>query len=129
MQLSKEEECQMKNLSPIFKQVFRMLKHCMDDLLSGACSEEELSEAIAKVSPQENGYICPYDYLTVDECLKMLNMDRAQFYQKVVHKGGLKREFFNNHSLGYKKSDIERFIRNNKCKEEKRKRRKSGLKY
>lgn len=120
MKFSKEEDEKIKRSSPIFKEAFRLLKHCMTDLLTGECSEAELTETMAKISPKENGFVCPFDYWTVDKCLRVLNMDRKQFYEKVVNKGGIKRAEINNHSLGYKRTDIERYIRENKCKENRR---------
>ena len=124
MELKADEKKKVKMLSPIFRQAFRLLKYCMTELLSGNCNEDEVTDTIAKIAPKEHGYVCPADYWTVDKCLKVLNMDRKQFYEKVVSPNRLKRTVFNNHSLGYKRTDIERFIRTHRDEENERRHRK-----
>lgn len=120
MELNADEKKKVKMLSPIFRQAFRLLKYCMTELLAGNCDEDEVTDTMTKLTPKEHGYVCPADYWTVDKCLKVLNMDRKQFYDKVVTPNRLRRSVFNNHSLGYKRSDIERFIRRNRDDENER---------
>lgn len=115
--LSKEEKEKLNKRGPLMKQAYRMLKQCMLDIISGECNEDEVAEMMARVHPKENGYICPDDYWNVDECCRYLNMDRAQFYQKVVRKDRLEPCTFKNRNLGYKRSDIERYLHKHRDKE------------
>ena len=120
MELSDDEKKKVKGLSPMLKLALNLLTNCINKIIDGECNEDELCESMARLEPKTNGYILPEDYMTVDECLRMLNMDRAQFYEKVVNKNNLNITYFKNKSLGYKRSDIERFLQKNRDKESRR---------
>jgi len=120
MELSDIEKNKVKGLSPMLKLALKLLTDCINKIINGECNESEICESIALLEPKENGYVLPEDYMTVDECLRLLNMDRAQFYEKVVNKDNLKITYFKNKSLGYKRSDIERYLQKNRDKESRR---------
>lgn len=120
MELSDKEKSKVKTLSPMLKLALKLLTDCMKKIIDGECNETELCESMARLEPKENGYVLPEDYMTVDECMRLLNMDRSQFYEKVVNKNNLRITYFKNKSLGYKRSDIERFLYENRDKESKR---------
>lgn len=120
MKFSKEEENKIALFSPLFKQCARLLRHCWNDLLYGECTEEEVGDILTKLEPKEHGYICPEDYMTVDECLRYLNMPRKQFYDRIVHRRKLQPHYFKNKSMGYRRDEVERYLQENRCYEWKR---------
>lgn len=96
-------------LSPIRKLVF-----------SADCNEDELAGALNTIDKMNSEYVNPKDYVTYDGAMKILCMgnNRAGF-KKLMDKYGIKNQNFNNHKIGFKRSDI--LAVKDKLKEERQK--------
>lgn len=96
-------------LSPIRKLVF-----------SADCNEDELAGALNTIDKMNSEYVNPKDYVTYDGAMKILCMgnNRAGF-KKLMDKYGIKNQSFNNHKIGFKRSDI--LAVKDKLKEERQK--------
>lgn len=95
-------------LSPIF------------DIFSADCNEDELAGALNTIDKMNSEYVNPKDYVTYDGAMKILCMgnNRAGF-KKLMDKYGIKNQSFNNHKIGFKRSDI--LAVKDKLKEERQK--------
>lgn len=77
------------------------------------CSKEEIVETITKLNPENNNYINPYDYCTVQKAMDILGLgyNRTKFYE-IANRYNLKihRNPVNNHPFGYKIKEIEKVL-------------------
>ena len=77
------------------------------------CSKEEIEEAITKLNPENNNYINPYDYCTVEQAMALLELgrNRVRFYE-IAKEYNLKvyRNPVNNHPFGYKIKEIKEIL-------------------
>ena len=99
-------------LSTIFGRIF--------DIFSAGCNEDELAGALNTIDKMNSEYVNPKDYVTYDGAMKILCMgnNRAGF-KKLMDKYGIKNQSFNNHKIGFKRSDI--LAVKDKLKEERQK--------
>lgn len=88
-------------LSPIRKLVFSTIFGRIFDIFSADCNEDELAGALNTIDKMNS------DYVTYDGAMKILCMgnNRAGF-KKLMDKYGIKNQSFNNHKIGFKRSDI-----------------------
>lgn len=94
-------------LSPIRKLVFSTIFGRIFDIFSADCNEDELAGALNTIDKKNSEYVNPKDYVTYDGAMKILCMgnNRAGF-KKLMDKYGIKNQSFNNHKIGFKRSDI-----------------------
>lgn len=101
-------------LSPIRKLVFSTIFGRIFDIFSADCNEDELAGALNTIDKMNSEYVNPKDYVKI---LCMGN-NRAGF-KKLMDKYGIKNQSFNNHKIGFKRSDI--LAVKDKLKEERQK--------
>ena len=79
-----------------------------------------LAGALNTIDKMNSEYVNPKDYVTYDGAMKILCMgnNRAGF-KKLMDKYGIKNQNFNNHKIGFKRSDI--LAVKDKLKEERQK--------
>lgn len=62
--------------SPTMQYAIKLLKIMIDDIKSGECSEEQLIDTMAKINPENKGYIHPDDLLDYDKAGDLLHIGK-----------------------------------------------------
>lgn len=107
-------------LSPIRKLVFSTIFGRIFDIFSADCNEDELAGALNTIDKMNSEYVNPKDYVTYDGAMKILCMgNNLAGFKKLMDKYGIKNQSFNNHKIGFKRSDI--LAVKDKLKEERQK--------
>jgi hypothetical protein len=102
-------------LSPIRKLVFSTIFGRIFDIFSADCNEDELAGALNTIDKMNSK-----DYVTYDGAMKILCMgNNRSGFKKLMDKYGIKNQSFNNHKIGFKRSDI--LAVKDKLKEERQK--------
>lgn len=97
----------LKDLSPMNIVAFKTLKNAMNQLLTGQCSEDEIAYTMSKLSPENNGYYNPEDYVSVDEGMRILGFGSNRVgFTAFMKKNNIKCEYFNGRSIGYNRNKI-----------------------
>lgn len=96
-----------KVTSPILKEAASLLVDAAYKITAGECREDEITEIVARVHPQRNGYINKEKLRNVDKCCEILGLgyNRNKFYE-IIKPYHIKQEKINNHSCGYNIDDI-----------------------
>lgn len=93
--------------SLIMQYAIKLLKEVIKDIQSGECSEEEVTELLAKINPENKGYFKEDDFVNYDEAGNMLhlgwNRNRLNHLCK-VHK--IENFKINNQKVGFKRKEI-----------------------
>jgi hypothetical protein len=95
-------------MSFIKSYVTRLLEGIIQDIKEGDCSEEELTNALAKFNPETKGYIKEEDYINADKAMKILGLgyNRNKFFALMKQHGIVNRKV-NNMNIGFSKKEIE----------------------
>ena len=64
--------------SLIMQYAIKLLKEVIKDIQSGECSEEEVTELLAKINPENKGYISPDDLLDYDKAGDLLHIGKIR---------------------------------------------------
>lgn len=92
---------------PIIKAAYKVLRSAMKQLINGECKEEEVSVILARLSPENNGYYNPDDYVSFNEAMEILGFGNNRMdCQKMLKKAGIQLEMFKNHKIGYNKHKL-----------------------
>lgn len=62
--------------SLIMQYAIKLLKEVIKDIQSGECSEEEVTELLAKINPENKGYFHPDDLLDYDKAGDLLHIGK-----------------------------------------------------
>ena len=93
--------------SLIMQYAIKLLKEVIKDIQSGECSEEEVTELLAKINPENKGYFKEDDFVNYDEAGNMLhlggNRNRLNHLCKVHKIVNFK---INNQKVGFKRKEI-----------------------
>ena len=95
------------NKSPIMNYAITLLKQVIEDIKSGKCSEQELTDTLSKFHPESNGYIKEDDFINYDEAGMLLGVrwDRRKL-NNLCKEHNIINEKFNNQHIGFRKKDI-----------------------
>lgn len=119
----------MGNVTAIKKATLNLLDKLKEQIMTD-CTDEEITEALAKFHPERHGYVKESDFLNYDEAMDILHLGRNRVKLKqLCDSYGIKNIRFNNMYIGFPRRDIERLaqILSEECKaREKKQKRKEG---
>ena len=98
---------ELNSLPPALRMAYKLLRNAAEELLDGECSEEEVSDALSRISPSSHGYKREEDYATIDEGLRILGMGQNRVgFCNLMKRNGIINEKFNSVHIGYNKPKI-----------------------
>ena len=116
----------MENVTVIKKAALKLLDKLKEQVMND-CSDEEITEALAKFNPERHGYVKESDFMNYDQALEYLHLGQNRTKLNELCKSyGIKCIRFNNAPIGFPRKDIERL--GEIFKEEVEKRKKKQLK-
>ena len=116
----------MENVTVIKKAALKLLDKLKEQVMTD-CSDEEITEALAKFNPERHGYVKESDFMNFDQALEYLHLGQNRTKLNELCKSyGIKCVRFNNAPIGFPRKDIERL--GEIFKEEVEKRKKKQLK-
>ena len=116
----------MENVTVIKKAALKLLDKLKEQVMTD-CSDEEITEALAKFNPERHGYVKESDFMNYDQALEYLHLGQNRTKLNELCKSyGIKCVRFNNAPIGFPTKDIERL--GELFKEEVEKRKKKQLK-
>lgn len=97
----------LEDKSPIMKIAFRMIIRAAKDILYGKCDEGEVTQFIADVNPEKNGYYKEDDFLNVEESMQILQLgkNRIKFFN-LIKEYNISNKKISNMPVGYLKKEI-----------------------
>ena len=98
----------MEGTTPIKKAALNLLDKLKEQVMTD-CSDEEVTEALAKFNPERHGYFKESDYMNYDQALEYLHLGQNRTKLNELCKSyGIKCTRFNNAPIGFPKKDIVR---------------------
>lgn len=98
----------MGNVTPIKKAALHLLDKLKEQVMSD-CSDEEITDALAKFNPECHGYVKESDFMNYDQALEYLHLGQNRTRLNELCKSyGIKCTRFNNAPIGFPKKDIVR---------------------
>ena len=93
--------------SPTMNYAITLLKQVIEDIKSGKCSEQELTDALSKFHPESNGYFKEEDFVNYDEAGLLLGVrwDRRKL-NNLCKEHNIVNQKVNNLHIGFRKKDI-----------------------
>lgn len=96
-----------KKLSPTMRASCKVLVNALWQILTGECSEDEVSETLASVNPENKGYKREDDYLTIDAGMRLFGFGKNRMgFCNLMKKNGIPNEKFNTVHIGYNKQKV-----------------------
>lgn len=97
----------MNALPPSMRASCKLLANAIEQIISGQCTEEEITETMAALNPETKGYKREEDYVTIDKGMKMLGMGQNRTaFCNLMRKNGIVNEKFNTVPIGYNRQKI-----------------------
>lgn len=107
IKISKKDLMKLAKKSPMFSLLIKSLVGGINRLMNDERTEEEISYTMAKLSPDNNGFYNPKDYLTIDKCMVELGFGQNRVgCIKTLKEHKIYNEKFNNVSIGYNRNKV-----------------------
>lgn len=98
----------MAEETAIKKAALNLLEKLKEQIMTD-CTDEEITEALAKFNPECHGYVKESDFMNYDQALEYLHLGQNRTKLNELCKSyGIKCTRFNNASIGFPKKDIVR---------------------
>ena len=98
----------MESMTPIKKAALYLLDKLKEQVMTD-CSEEEITEALAKFNPERHGYFKESDFMNYDQAMEYLHLGQNRTrLNELCKEYGIKCVRFNNAPIGFPRKDIVR---------------------
>ena len=98
----------MISSTPIKKAALNLLDKLKEQVMTD-CSDEEITDALAKFNPERHGYFKESDFMNYDQALAYLHLGQNRTrLNELCKEYGIKCCHFNNAPIGFPKKDIVR---------------------
>lgn len=98
----------MAEETAIKKAALNLLEKLKEQIMTD-CTDEEITEALAKFNPERHGYVKESDFMNYDQALEYLHLGQNRTKLNELCKSyGIKCVRFNNAPIGFPRKDIVR---------------------
>lgn len=117
--LSLETEKKVKTLPFVFRHAIYFFVDCIDRIINGKCSEEEIYQATSKLNDNSNGRYNSKDLVNYDVCCDMLGFGKNRMaLKRFLDANNVKQIKISNKCVGFPRTQVEQLIQaRNECKD------------